>query len=275
MRSRDSVLHTFAFAGAVCVVCAVLVSTAAVSLRGRQQANVELDRKKNVLRSAGVLDQDQPATRARIEESFAAFDVAVVDLRSGEEATDFDATGYDPRRALASDDTSHEVPDNPAQVRRVPDFGLVYRQFDESGRLRLLVLPVQGMGLWATMYGYFALGPDLRTVRGLTYYEHGETPGLGAEVDNPRWQALWPGRVAVDEDGEPVIEVIRGSAGSVDDDPHRVDGISGATITGRGVTEMLRFWLGPHGYGPYLERLREREGEAAVKDGSRSGASDG
>ena len=90
----------------------------------------------------------------------------------------------------------------------------------------------------------------------MTYYKHLETPGLGCEVDNPRWRRLWPGRVAFDDRGTPAIEVVRGRAGSLQGDPHRVDGLAGATITGRGVTGMLRFWLGEHGYGPYLKRLQ-------------------
>ena len=121
----------------------------------------------------------------------------------------------------------------------------------------LVILPVSGMGLWSTLYGFVALDADLRTIRGLTFYEHGETPGLGGEVDNPRWKALWPGRRAFGADAEVRIEVIRGRAGPADVDPHRVDGLAGATMTGRGVTNMLRFWLGEHGFRPYLERLRE------------------
>lgn len=256
MPERDFVVRTVGFAAAVCVVCAVLVSSAAVLLRDRQQVNVELDRKRNVLMAAGVLDQDEGATREAVERRFASFEVAAIDLRTGQEDPAFDVTGYDARRALADPAGSRPAPPNDAQVRRIPNHALVYRQVDAAGRLVLLVLPVEGMGLWGTMYGFLALGGDARTIRGLTYYEHKETPGLGAEVDNPAWQRLWPGRVAFDEGGTPVIEVTRGRAGAVQDDPHRVDGLSGATITGRGVTTMLRFWLGDAGYGPYLRRAQ-------------------
>ncbi len=123
----------------------------------------------------------------------------------------------------------------------------------------MLVLPVEGYGLWSTLYGFLALDADTKTIRGLTYYQHLETPGLGGEVDNPSWKALWPGRVAFDETGAPVISVIKGRAGSPQDDPYRVDGLSGATITSRGVTNMLQFWLGEAGFGPYLERFRESQ----------------
>jgi Na+-transporting NADH:ubiquinone oxidoreductase subunit C len=257
VKSRNYAGYTVLFSAAICLVCAVMVSTAAVSLRDRQMANAELDRRVNVLRAAGVMREDEVLPREEIERRFGMFDVVAVDLRTGEEAVEFDPQGYDPRRAQRNMATSLPAPRNDAQITRLPHHALVYKKMDDQGELELVVLPVEGMGLWATMYGFVALGPDLRTVRGLTYYQHGETPGLGGEVDNPRWRALWPGREAVDEQGRPVIEVVRGLAGPVDQDPHRVDGLAGATITARGVTAMLRFWLGPHGYGPYLDRLRE------------------
>ncbi len=257
MRPRNSIVHVVGFAAAVCVVCAVLVSSSAVLLRERQLVNVELDRKQNVLAAAGLLRDRETLPREEIERRFASFEVVAVDMRTGDEDPGFDVTGYDARRALADPDASQPAHANDAQVVRVPNHVLVYKQLDVEGRLQLLVLPVEGMGLWAKMYGFLALGADLETIRGLTYYEHGETPGLGGEVDNPRWKQLWPGRVAFDERGVPVIEVVRGRAGPVRDDPHRVDGLAGATITGRGVTGTLRFWLGDHGYGRYLTRLRK------------------
>ena len=107
---------------------------------------------------------------------------------------------------------------------------------------------------------YLALEPDARTIRGITFYEHGETPGLGGEVDNPRWKALWPGRLAFDDRGNPKISVKKGLAGPVDEDPYQVDGLSGATITSRGVTNLVRFWLGDDGFGPCLDKYRAEAG---------------
>jgi Na+-transporting NADH:ubiquinone oxidoreductase subunit C len=264
VKSRNHAAYTVLFSASICLVCAVLVSTAAVSLRERQQANAELDRKVNVLRAAGVMREDEVLPREEVEPRFGAFQVVGVDLRTGEEDVEFDPLGYDPRRAQANPMTSMPAPRNEAQITRMPHHALVYKKLDEQGELELIVLPIEGMGLWATMYGFVALGPDLRTVRGLTFYQHGETPGLGGEVDSPRWKALWPGREAVDDRGRPVIEVVRGLAGSVGQDPHRVDGLAGATITSRGVTAMLRFWLGEHGFGRYLDRLREEGTHAST-----------
>jgi Na+-transporting NADH:ubiquinone oxidoreductase subunit C len=260
VKSRNRPGYTVAFSAAICVVCAVLVSTSAVSLRERQALNAELDRKRNVLRAAGVMRVDEVLPREEIERRFGDFEVVAVDLRTGEEAVGFDPVGYDPRRASLNPTSSLPAPRNEAQIMRLPHHALIYKKLDDQGQLELLVLPIEGKGLWSTMYGFVALGPDLRTVRGLAYYQHGETPGLGGEVDNPRWKALWPGRQAYDEEGQPVIEVIRGSAGPPEQDPHRVDGLAGATITARGVTAMLRFWLGEPGFGRYVDRLRKEQG---------------
>ena len=176
-----------------------------------------------------------------------------IDLRTGEEVNDVDPTAFDQRAQALNPETGREAPENNAGLTRLPLRALVYELRDGDG-LDLVVLPVEGLGLWSTLYGFLALDADLETIRGLTFYQHLETPGLGGEVDNPRWKSLWPGRKAFDGT-EPRIEVIRGRAGPPDEDPFRVDGISGATMTGRGVTNLLRFWLGNDGFRPYLGRL--------------------
>lgn len=265
MWSRNRPGYTLAFSAAVCLVCSVIVSTAAVTLRQRQAENAEIDRRRNVLEAAGVAGAAERLSRDTIEERFASFETVAVDLRTGTEDAAFETASYDPRRAVADPASSTPAPENAAQVARIPHHALVYKQRDADGRLALLVLPIEGKGLWSTMYGFLALAPDLTTIRGLTFYQHGETPGLGGEVDNPRWKALWPGRAAFDEQGRAAIAVARGRVGPPSDDPYRVDGLSGATITSQGVTATVRFWLGEHGFGPYLERLQK---EARDVEGS-------
>ena len=115
-----------------------------------------------------------------------------------------------------------------------------------------MILPVRGTGYQSTLKGYLALEADLNTVAALTFYEQEETPGLGSRIEESAWQALWPGKQLADAEGVIRIEVVKGAGGGV----HEVDGISGATRTGIGITNLMRFWLGPDGYGPYLERLR-------------------
>lgn len=254
---QHSVAYTILFAGLICVVCAVLVSSSAVSLSEMQQANAALDKRKNVLLSAGLAKPSDKLDAARVEELFRVVKPVAIDLQSGEAAPGIDAATFDQRKARNDPDASRPAPPNNSSISRLPNHAVVYQVFNQSGELQMVVLPIEGYGLWSTLYGFLSLDADTRTVRGLTYYQHGETPGLGGEVDNPRWKARWPGRIAFDSDGQTVIEVVKGQAGPPEEDPHRVDGLAGATITSRGVTNMLRFWLGENGFGPYLKRLRD------------------
>ena len=256
---QGSVLYNLGFAAIVCVVCAIFVSSSAVALRDRQLVNQTLDMQRNVLTAAGFIDADARPTATEIAERFATIRQVVIALETGA-ATDIDPTSFDARAAESDPTRSRPAPDNQAGLSRVATHALVYEVRDDAGALDLVVLPVHGLGLWGLLYGFVALDADLETIRGLTYYEHKETPGLGGEVDNPRWKRLWPGRRAFGPDGQPAIEVARGRAGSPVDDPFRVDGLAGATMTSRGVTNMLRFWLDEQGFGPYLESLRRRDG---------------
>ena len=253
-----SVSYNLGFAAVVCVVCAVFVSSSAVSLRDRQSANQALDMQRNVLVATGLAAADEQLSRKDVEARFAAIRQTVIDLRTGEEAPEIDTVTFDHRAAEADVARSREAPPNNAGLRRIADQALVYELRGANDELDLVVLPVSGLGLWGMLYGFIALDADLETIRGLTFYEHKETPGLGGEVDNPRWKALWSGRQAFDANAEPTIEVIKGLAGPARDDPHRVDGLAGATMTSRGVTNLLRFWLGADGFGPYLDVLRRR-----------------
>ncbi|MEM9558583.1 MAG: Na(+)-translocating NADH-quinone reductase subunit C [Acidobacteriota bacterium] len=256
-----STSYIIRFSLIVCGVCAVVVSTLAVALADAQEANKLLDRKRNVLLAAGELEPGQKVEASFIEERFARFDAVVVDLQTGEELSDVDPTTFDQQVEKKDPENSREAPANNAGVSRLPNRALVYKALDDSGQIDLLILPVEGYGLWSTLYGFLALEGDLNTIAGLAYYAHGETPGLGGEVDNPRWRGLWQGRKAFGDDWRPAISVIKGNAGPVDEDPYRVDGLSGATITARGVDGMMKLWLGDLGFGPYFENLRQ--GEAA------------
>lgn len=259
MANINSTRYTILFAATVCVICAALVSVAAVSLKPSQQANARLYMEKNVLVAAGLVSQGQ---RMTVPEVQAYFDrdikARLVDLGSGELLPEdrADARRYDQRAARNDPATSQAAPGNPAGVRRLPNQGIVYFVM-KDGQVDQLVVPVEGLGMWGTIYGFLSLAPDANTVRGLTYYEHRETPGLGAEISNPDWLRLWNGRKAYDDTGSAAVRVIKGQAGAPDVDPNHVDGLSGATITGNAVTHLMQFWLGEHGYGKFLQRFRE------------------
>ncbi|MEL6184044.1 MAG: Na(+)-translocating NADH-quinone reductase subunit C [Myxococcota bacterium] len=269
---RDSALYIVGFCVAVCLVCSVLVSSAAVGLKPRQEQNQVLDRQRKVLAVSGLIPEGTNESPDEVRDMFAKrIRPVVVDLASAEVVKDIDAATFDQQKAKKDPSRSQEAPDNSAGVARLPNRALVYyvskTDMSDAGagfELDQYIFPVEGKGLWSTLYGYLALAPDGNEIRGLTFYQHGETPGLGGEVDNPAWKAKWPKRLAygpqglsAGEFGEPAIEVIKGQAGLPAKDPHRVDGLSGATITSKGVSSLLRFWLGESGFGPFIKKVAE------------------
>ena len=257
---QHSVAYTIGFAAAICLVCSLFVATAAVQLGPRQEANKLLDLQKKVLSVAALMEPGRDYSAEETGQLFEAnLKPRVVDLATGQYVDDLDPETYDARKARRDPELSVAAPKNLAKVSRIAKRGVIYL-VQPSDEVEGVIIPVEGMGLWSTLYGYLALDADSRTVQGLTFYEHGETPGLGGEVDNPRWKALWPGRLAFDANWVPAITVLKGRAGSVEEDPYHVDGLSGATITSKGVTNLLQFWLGESGYGPYLAAYRTERG---------------
>lgn len=256
-----STRFTVGFMAMICVVCSALVSVAAVTLRDRHQVNALRDRQRNVLVAAGLVERGEKVSEETVAELFEArVKTLVVDLEEGTIDTSIDPTTYDPRRAAQDPEQRRRLAENSAGLVATAPYELVYELTDEDGELDAIVLPVAGRGLWSTLYGYLALEADLVTVRGIAFYEHAETPGLGGEVDSARWRASWKGRRAFDEEGKPVIAVTKGPAPPPEDEPHEVDGLSGATITANGVTGLVRFWLGEEGFGPFLARYAKERG---------------
>ena len=170
----------------------MVVSSAAVVLADRQERNAALDRQRNVLLAAGLAGDDESLDAEAIAARSAAISPVVVTLSTGEMAAGIDPAGFDQRAASMDPARSTAAPDNVAGIMRLPTEVLVYEVRDEAGRLDLVVLPIEGLGLWGTLYGFVALEGDLRTIRGLTFYEHKETPGLGGEVNNPGGRRCGP-----------------------------------------------------------------------------------
>tara|TARA_R110000850_G_scaffold30703_5_gene84828 strand:- start:1012 stop:1800 length:789 start_codon:yes stop_codon:yes gene_type:complete len=256
--ANDTVVKTLIVAGVLSVVCSALVSSSAVLLRPEQARNKDLDRKKNILQSAGIYDPDQT-----IDDQFSRFDIKVVDLATGEFRDDVDTATFDQRKAAKSADLGIDVPkdEDIAGIKRRSLYALIYLAKDDSGSLEQLILPVHGKGLWSTLYGYLALDADLSTINGFAFYQHGETPGLGGEVDNPRWKEQWVGKKAFDDEGATRIQVLKGKTDPSNPDVnYQIDGLSGATITTRGVDALLQYWLGSNGFGPLLKELKTKEG---------------
>lgn len=252
---NDDPRKTVTVAVALCLVCSLVVSGAAVSLRPLQERNESLALKREILKVAGLYQED-----VDIEQAFSGLEVRMVDLASGDYVTDLDPASYDIRKAARDKQlgTSLNAGEDLARIRRRANVMPVYVVRDEQ-ELRSLILPVHGYGLWSTMYGLLALAPDGRTIQDMSFYEQLETAGLGGEVANPKWLASWVGKQAIDENGEPRFTVVKGSVTDSPQALYQVDGLSGATLTSNGVTNLMRFWLGELGYGPYLARIRANE----------------
>ena len=252
--ARESVSKTFVVAIVLAAACSLLVSGAAIGLRSMQEANKVRDRKKNILIVAGLYD-----AKAAVEKSFQQIEPRVVDLATGEYAAEdqFDPETFDQRAAAKDPNLSVTIPSEKdlAGIGRREKYSLVYL-VKKDDKLDQVILPVDGKGLWSTLYGFLALDGDLNTVKGITFYEHAETPGLGGEIDNPTWKAKWAGKKVYDDKGGVQLVVIKGVAD--ESSPHQVDGLSGATLTANGVTNLVQYWLGDDGFKKLLERLKSQ-----------------
>ena len=248
--NNDSIKKTLFVVIALSLVCSIIVSTAAVVLKPKQQANAVLDQQTKILEVAGVdLEGDIPALYAENIEP------RLVDFATGD-FVDGDASAYDQRKAAKDPAQSIKLSaeEDVAKILRRANTGTVYlvKSGEETTKV---IIPVHGNGLWSMMYAFVAVETDGNTVSGITYYEQGETPGLGGEVENPTWRAQFVGKKLFDENHKPAIQVVKG--GAPEGSEHGVDGLSGATLTSVGVQHTFDFWLGEMGFGPFLAKVRD------------------
>lgn len=252
---KDSIVKTLTVAAGLCIVCSIIVSVAATTLKARQLENKELDKQLNVLRAAGLVEARENPGSAKVKELFAKVDQIVVDLNTGQtiEKTD-------PSKIDANDTSALGTANDLAGIKKRPNKAVVYIVKGADQKLETVVLPVYGRGLWSTMYGFLALKGDLKTVANLTFYDHGETPGLGGEISNPGWTGKWSGKTALTDTADPVLRIIKGNVDPSDPKAdQKVDGISGATLTGNGVNHTIDFWLGKNGFGLWLKNMKNKE----------------
>ncbi|MFO7566662.1 MAG: Na(+)-translocating NADH-quinone reductase subunit C [Enhygromyxa sp.] len=270
MSKKDSPGYIAGFAIAVCLVCSLGVSSAAIFLKDRQEENALVDRQKKILDVAGLVRPGQVLSNAEVQGLFEERLVPVlIDLATGEVlSTAPDGTSPADYDMMAAAKERGELPPaNEAKVRFQPEVGQLYYLVDNKQEVKKIILPIEGYGLWGFLYGYLALEADGETISGITYYKHAETPGLGGEVDNPTWKGSWKGKKAFKPgDPAPAIVVAKNAAGV-----YEVDMLSGATITSRGVTNMMDFWLGESGFGPFLQKVRESGPPAIEQDPSKGG----
>ncbi len=260
--SVEGTRKTIGVALAVSLVCSVLVSVSVVSLKPFQERNKKLERIKNILIAGELLHQEMAMDKIYEER----INPKIINLETGEflpegsYGKELSPESFDVKKLSEDFQYGRVIPSERdlAQIRRIPKNMVIYMVLEE-GRTKKIILPIYGRGLWSTLYGFMALDRDLKTIQGFTFYEHGETPGLGGEVDNPLWKAIWQGKLAFDDEWNLKIEVIKGRVDETSPEAiYQVDGLSGSTITTRGVNNLVRFWLGEDGYGPFLKKLRDR-----------------
>ncbi|WP_135079562.1 Na(+)-translocating NADH-quinone reductase subunit C [Terasakiella sp. SH-1] len=246
----ETPLRTIIVAVTLSLIASIAVSAAAVMLKPTQELNKSLAKKKIILQVAGLYEEG-----ADVETAFQSkIEPRLVDLATGQYSDAKDAGAYDQRKASKDPAQSKALSgaDDIASIKRQANLASVYL-VKEGDELKKMILPVHGYGLWSTLYGFVALKPDLNTVSGLQFYEHAETPGLGGEVDNPKWRGLWADKKLYDTSGDVKISVVKGVASG----DHQIDSIAGATLTSVGVHNLVQFWVGEKGFGPFLRNMKQ------------------
>ena len=213
--------YTLLFTAIVTVVLAFLLSIVDSSLKEKYEKNVEVDIRKNILISLGfsptdVLSMNNENVESIFQNSIVGF---VVD-NSG---------------SIVENKLPQDIDPN-LDLNLYPIYKRVSNNITEG-----YSIPISGKGLWGTMFGYFSIEPDGSTAKGITFYQHIETPGLGGEVDKPWFQNNFVGKRFVDENGNLIgIQTVKGQVDETSEEAyHLVDGISGATMTSRGLNQFL------------------------------------
>jgi len=251
--NKDSALN-IAFVGiGLCLLCSAIISLIAIQLRSVQNENVVKDMQKKIVSSAGL-----QLEYGSVENAMMNIKTIVVDLDQGK-IVDINPNSYELSKELREEGKYKflSAENDIASIKKREKYSKVYIEYKDD-KINTLILPVRGYGLWGILYGYLAIKSDFNTVAGLEFYEHKETPGLGAEIDNPKWKALWKGKKIYQENGEVSLKVIKGNVlASSDNINYEVDGLSGATLTCNGVTNLIAYWMGSDGFLNFINNLRE------------------
>ena len=238
----DSNSYTFGFATMMVIIVAALLSYAAIELKPLQDTNIELEKQQNILSSIGVDVQ-----RDLAKEVYSKYIKQEIVLNYKGEEVDGDAFEIELKKELKKANSDQALP---LFISNVDGF----KQY---------IIPLRGKGLWGPIWGFIALEEDLNTVYGAVFDHKGETPGLGAEINQSFFQEPFIGKSIFDGETFKYIRVVKG--GAPEGDNYAVDGISGGTITSDGVTDMLLERLNM--YLPYITRLKtEMEEEKIITE---------
>lgn len=244
--NTNSNSYVMTFAVILCITVSSILALLATVLKPTQQRAAEFDRQKNVMMAAGMIQRGDARSREELEELYKTqVKPIVIDTRDGSVAEGKTADDLEELNAKAAE----------ADPLHKHAFRMIETALTQDGKLDAIILPVSGKGLWSTLYGYLALDADKNHVKGIQFYKHGETPGLGGEVENEQWTAMWRGKEILDDNGELVSITVK--KGKVDssiprEKKHYVDGLAGATITSNGVTKFVLRDL--QAFGTYLQK---------------------
>lgn len=258
--SKESTAKTLVVASVLSVVCSIALAAAVTLLKPIQAENKELDKQRKILAAAAVL-ADGEGDKAKVNQEFAKFQRYLVNLDTGEFKEIPLNDPYDQRKASRDSKLSIALSaeQDVAGLKRRANQADIYILRDAAGKVEKMILPVSGYALWSTLYGYLVLNQDANTVGGITFIEHAETPGLGGEVDNPKWKALWVNKQVYGSDGQPSLKLVKGSVDSSKPEAvYQVDALSGATLTSNGVSSLVQFWMGDMGFKKFLTNVREK-----------------
>lgn len=260
VKGKDSPIKALIVVLAVSLACSILVSTASISLKPIQLLNQKVERSRHIVALTGLVPAQKKLTDEEILQAEAQLDIRVINIGTGEFDDSIDPEQFDGRAAVNNPDLSVAIPvaDDLARLGRRPQHAVIYLVW-ENEELKRVILPVYGQGMWSTLYGYLALEPDFNTIAAVTFYEQGETAGLGDQITRPDWQAKWQGRQLFNNQGEVQFRVAAGSvAESSAAARYQVDAMSGATVTGDSVTRLVQYWFGANGYWAFLNHLQNQ-----------------
>jgi Na+-transporting NADH:ubiquinone oxidoreductase subunit C len=254
---QESPLRSLFVLLTIALVCSMLVSVSAITLRPIQLQNELIERYRNIVALTGKVPTDSVLADEDVLAVVRELDVRVVNLNTGEFEAGMDPEGVNARAAV-NDPTLSVAIETDADVARLGRRAVhevIYLVW-EGDDLSRIILPIHGQGMWSTLFGFIALEADLNTIAALTFYEQAETAGLGDQIEDVAWQARWSGRRLFTGRGDFRFRVAQGP---VDDDmpgaEYLVDGLSGATVTANAVSALVEFWFGASGYGPLLAHL--------------------
>ena len=237
------------------LVCSILVTVAAVTLKPIQKAYQNLERNRAIVAVSGLSEKTADLSDREVVSLFQSLEATIIDLESGKFDNNFNPDTFDSWQSNNDPELITLIPSeqDSAKLGQRPRLITVYF-VNQADQFQRLILPIYGQGMWSTIYGYIALEADLTTIADITFYQQKETAGIGDKILNPNWQASWQGRKIYD--AQLNLQIGGAQVKTSESSVHQIDAISGATVTVDSVKNMVRYWFGNQGYAKFLHAYR-------------------